>query len=66
LSGIPYLNNVCSVPEFRVNPVVLQLCIIGFSVQIELDRFGFSAFEKSPGDLLENDLIFEGNSEAVI
>ena len=59
-------DNICSVPEFRVNPVVLQLCVIGFPVQIELDRFGFSAFEKSPGDLLENDLIFKRNGKAVV
>ena len=66
IAGIANLNHVCMVSIFCIDFEIIQACFIRSSVQIQRDRLRLASLDEPAGDLLEFDLVLDGNIQPIV
>ena len=66
IAGIADLNHVCMVSIFCIDFEIIQACFIRTSIQIQRDRLRLTSLDEPAGDLLEFDLVLDGNIQPIV
>ena len=66
VAGIANLKHVCMISIFCIDFEIIQACFILSSIQIQRDRLRFTSLDEPAGDLLEFDLVLDGNIQPIV